>query len=71
MLVVSGTEVIIGEDLVEGHSWTMCAVLLVTVGVGLLGCVCAVFDPHLPTGKVHVTRTRGCVAAKRHDFDKH
>ena len=38
--VVSGTGVIIGEDLIEGHSWTM--------GV--------VFDPHLPTGSVHVTR---------------
>ena len=31
-------------------------VLLVTVGVGLLSCVCAVFDPHLPTGNVHVGR---------------
>ena len=55
-LVVSGTGVIIGEDLLEGHSWTMGVVLLVTVGVGLLSCVCAVFDPHLPTGNVHVTR---------------
>ena len=26
------------------------------VGVGLLSCVCAVFDLHLPTGNVHVTR---------------
>ena len=31
-------------------------VLLVTVGVVLLSCACAVFDPHLPTGNVHVTR---------------
>ena len=34
----------------------MGVVLLVTFGVGLLSCVCAVFDPHLPTGNVHVTR---------------
>ena len=60
---------IIGEDLFEGHSWTVGVVLLSTVGVGLLSCVCAVFDPHLPTGHVHVTR--GCTAAKRHDFEKH
>ena len=33
----------------------MGVVLLVTVGVRLLSCVCAVFDPHLPTGNVHVT----------------
>ena len=39
LLVVSGTGVIIGEDLFEGHSWTMGVVLLVRVGVGLLGCV--------------------------------
>ena len=71
LLVVSGTGVIIGKDLIEGHSWTMGVVLLVTVGVGLLGCVCAVFDPHLLTGKVHVTRTRGQKAAKRHDRDEH
>ena len=43
--VVSGT----GEDLFEGHSCTMGVVLLVTVGVVLLSCACAVFDPHLPT----------------------
>ena len=54
--VVSGTGVLIGEDLIEGHSSTMGVVLLVTVGVGLLSCVCAVFDPHLPYGNVHVTR---------------
>ena len=47
MPVVSGTGVIIGKDLFEGHSWTM-GVLLVTVGVGL--------HPHLPSGNVHVTR---------------
>ena len=33
LLVVSGTGVIIGEDLFESHSWTMGVVLLVTVGV--------------------------------------
>ena len=54
--VVLGVGVIIGEDLFEGHCWTMGVVLLVTVGVGLLSFVCAVFDPHLPTGNVHVTR---------------
>ena len=42
LLVVSGTGVIIGEDLFEGHSWTMGVVLLVTVGVGLLSCVCCI-----------------------------
>ena len=55
LLVVSGTGVIIGEDLFEGQCWTMGVVLLVTVGVGLLSCVCAVFDLHLPTEHVHVT----------------
>ena len=54
--VVSGTGVLIEEDLIEGQSWTMGAVLLVTVGAGLLSCARAVFDPHLPTGNVHVTR---------------
>ena len=53
--VGSGTGVIIGEEVIEGHSWTIGVVLLITVGVGLLRCVCAVFDPHLPTGSVHVT----------------
>ena len=56
MLVVSGTALIFGEDLIEGQSWTMGVVLLVTVGVGLLCYARAVFDPHLPTGNVHVTR---------------
>ena len=54
--VVSGTEVIIGEDLSEGQSWAMGVVLLVTVGLVLLGCARAVFDPHLPLGNAHVTR---------------
>ena len=44
------------EELFEGHSWTTGVVLLVTVEVGLLSCVCAVFDRHLPTGNVYVTR---------------
>ena len=56
LLAVSGTALIFGENLIEGQSWTMGAVLLVTVGVGLLSCARAVFDPHLPTGNVHVTR---------------
>ena len=40
--VVSGTGVIIREDVIEGHSWTMGVVLLVTVGAGLLSCVCCI-----------------------------
>ena len=32
--VVSSTEVLIGEDLIAGQSWTMGVMLLVTVGVG-------------------------------------
>ena len=56
LLVLLGTGVIIGEDLFEGHSWTTGVVLLITVGVGPLSCVCAVFNPHLPTGSVHATR---------------
>ena len=47
--VVSGTEVIIGEDLIDGQSWTIGVVLLVTVGVVLLSCACIVCYPHLPT----------------------
>ena len=42
LLVVSGTEVIIGEDPIEGQSWTIGVVLLVTVGVVLLSCACIV-----------------------------
>ena len=52
----SGTKVIIGKDLIEGQSWTMGVALLVTAGVVLLSCPRAVFDPHLPTGSVHLTR---------------
>ena len=39
----------------EQGSWTMGVVLLETVGVGLLSCVCAIFDQHLSIGNVHVT----------------
>ena len=53
--VVSGTEVIIGEDLIEGQSWTIGVVLLVTIGVVLLSGACIVHDSHLPTGRT-VTR---------------
>ena len=56
LLVFSGTGVTIGEDLIVVYSWTRGVVFLVTVGVGLLSCACAVFDPHLPTENVHVTR---------------
>ena len=38
--IVSCTGVIIGEDLIEGHSWTMGVWLLDTVGV----CVCVLFS---------------------------
>ena len=40
--VVSGTEILIWEDLIEGQSWTMGAVLLITVGVDCL----AVYLPY-------------------------
>ena len=53
--MIPGTEVLIGEDLIEGHSWAIDALLLNTDGVGLLNCVCIVYDSHLPTGSVHVT----------------
>ena len=50
MPVIPDTGVLIGEDLIEGHCWTMDAMLLNTDRVGLLGCVqTIVFDPHLPT----------------------
>ena len=76
LLVVSGLEVLIGEDVIEGQSWTIVVVLPVTFGVVLLGCACAVFDPHLPTGNVHVTREqaiakqRGCMSPRTmQDYD--
>ena len=47
--VVSGTGVMIGEDLIEGHSWTIGVVLLFTVGLVLLSCACVVHYLHLPT----------------------
>ena len=56
LLVVSGTEILIGEDQSEGQSWILGVVLLITVGVVLLSCVFAVIVSHLPTGNVHVTR---------------
>ena len=65
LTVVSGTEVLIGEDLTEGQSWTISVVLLVRVGVVLLSCACAVFDPHLPTGSVHVTREKAIEKQRR------
>ena len=46
---------IIGEDLIEGQSWTIGVVLLVTVGVVLLSCACIVHCSHMPTGRT-VTR---------------
>ena len=51
--VVSGTEVPIGEDLIEGQSWTMGVVLLITVGVVLLSFVFAVVVSHLPTVEMY------------------
>ena len=66
--VVSGTEVIMGEDLIGGQSWTMGVVLLVTVGVGPFGCACVVCGPHLPTGKCD-EGTRGCNATELRDSE--
>ena len=46
--------------------------LLVTVGVGLVSCVCAVFDSHLPTGNVQVTGEPEVARQPRgHGFEKH
>ena len=65
--VVSSTEVIIGEDLSECHSWKKGVVLLVTVGVVLLSCARAVFLIHTC---VHVTREpaiakqRSCMSSR-------
>ena len=56
LLVISGTEVLIGEELIEGQSWTMGVVLPITVGVVRPSCVFAVVVSHLPTGNEHVTR---------------
>ena len=63
LLVVSGTDVLIGKDLIEGQSWTMGVVLLITVGVVLLGCVFAVFVSHLPSWEcTRDKRTSDCKA---------
>ena len=68
--VLSGTEVLIGKDLIEGQTWTMGVVLPVTVGVVLISCACAVVDPHLPTGNVHVTREpANCKAMESHESE--
>ena len=48
--VGSGTREIIGEDLIEGQSWMIGVVSLVTVGVVLLCCARTVHSSHLPTG---------------------
>ena len=53
--VISGSGVIIGEDLREGQGWLIGVVLLVTLGVILLSCACTVHSSHLPTGRT-VTR---------------
>ena len=58
MPVVSGTEVHIGWDLIEGQSWTMGVVLLITVGAVLLSSVFAVIVSHLPTGNAHEFESR-------------
>ena len=54
--VVSGTEILVGEDLIEGQSWTLGVVLFITVGVVLLSCVFAVIVSHLSIGNPHATR---------------
>ena len=69
--MVSGTQVIIGKDLFEYHSWTMGIVLIVTIGLGLLGCVCCVRSAPTNWNCTCDKRTRGCTAANRHDFEKH
>ena len=69
--MVSGSGVTIGEGLFEGRSWTMGVVLLVTVGVGLLGCVCCIRSAPANWKCTCDKRTSGCMAAKRHDFEKH
>ena len=53
---VPGSEGLIGEDLLEGHSWTKGVMIAHHSWSGLLSCVCIVFVPHLPTGNVRVTR---------------
>ena len=75
--MVSGTGVITEKDLIEGHSWTMGVLLLVTVGewdclaVCVLLCVCCVRSAPANWKCTCDKRTRGCMAAKRHDFEKH
>ena len=49
LLVISGTKVITGEDLIEGQTWTIGVVLLVAVGVILLCCTSIVCYSHLST----------------------
>ena len=64
--VVSGTEVIIGEDLIECcQSWTIGVVLFVAVGVVLLCSACIVCYPHLPTGREReVARQLSCMSPR-------
>ena len=67
--VVSGTGVIIEEDLIEGQSWTIGVVLLVTAGVVLLSCACFVHYSHLPTvrtvtRKPEVARQPSCMTPR-------
>ena len=66
---VSGTGVMIGEDLIESQSWTIGVVLLVTVGMVLLSCACIVRYSFLPTGKTatrepEVARQPSCVTPR-------
>ena len=73
-LVVSGTGVIIGEDLSEGQSWTIGVVLLVTVGVILHSCACIAHYSHLPTGRTvtrepDVARQPGCMTPRSMQAD--
>ena len=63
--MIPGTEELIGDDLLEGPSWTIGVMLLNTSGVGLLSCVSIVFVLHLPTGKCTCDkRTRSCLKDK-------
>ena len=69
LLVVSGTEVIVGEDLIDGQSWTIGVVLLITVGVVLLSCACIVCYSHLSTGRnltrePEIAKQQSCMNSK-------
>ena len=70
--VVSGTGVTIGEDLIVVHSWTMGVVFSRHSWSGTAElCVCCIRSAPANWKCTRNKRTRGCVTAKRHDFEKH